>query len=175
MGLERYIKKIQEYNSYITALTEEVRDYPDEILLDESTIFIGTDLSSYWQLCHPTITKVSKKKFEDGHYADSVETAFKEINSQIKLIVKSKTGNEYDGSDLMNHAFSINNPLIVLDDLLTEDGQNIQKGFMQIFAGSMTGIRNPKAHSIITISPERAIHFLILASLLLSKLDESRG
>jgi len=32
---------------------------------------------------------------------------------------------------------------------------------MQIFAGSMTGIRNPKAHSNITIDAPRAIHFCI--------------
>jgi hypothetical protein len=34
------------------------------------------------------------------------------------------------------------------------------------------GIRNPKAHANITITPERAIHFLFLASLLLFKIDE---
>jgi hypothetical protein len=59
-----------------------------------------------------------------------------------------------------------------LDDLSSVSGQDIQKGYMQIFAGAMTGIRNPKAHANITITPERAIHLLYLARLLLSKVDE---
>jgi len=43
---------------------------------------------------------------------------------------------------------------------------------MQIFAGAMTGIRNPKAHANIVIDRNRAIHLLFLASLLFFKLDE---
>jgi hypothetical protein len=34
---------------------------------------------------------------------------------------------------------------------------------MEIFAGAMTGIRNPKAHGVVMIGPERAIHFILLA------------
>ncbi len=44
---------------------------------------------------------------------------------------------------------------------------------MYIFAGAMTGIRNPKAHDNLTISIERATHFIFLASLLMYKLDEA--
>jgi hypothetical protein len=43
---------------------------------------------------------------------------------------------------------------------------------MQIFYGAMTGIRNPKAHANIQIDAVRSIHFMFLASLLLSKIDE---
>ena len=42
---------------------------------------------------------------------------------------------------------------------------------MEIFAGAMTGIRNPKAHMNIEIGRERAIHFLFLASLLMDTYD----
>ena len=66
----------------------------------------------------------------------------------------------------MNLAFSLQAPLIELDDLSTTSGKSVQTGYMQIFAGAMTGVRNPKAHANITITPERAIHFLFLASLL---------
>ena len=46
---------------------------------------------------------------------------------------------------------------------------------MEIFAGAMTGIRNPKAHSnIIDIDEKRAIHLIYLASLLMYKLDEAK-
>jgi uncharacterized protein (TIGR02391 family) len=72
----------------------------------------------------------------------------------------------------MNRAFSPNAPIVRLADLSTEDGRNIQKGYMQIFAGAMTGIRNPKAHSNVTIDANRAIHHLHLASLLHHVFDE---
>ncbi len=43
---------------------------------------------------------------------------------------------------------------------------------MQIFAGTMLAIRNPKAYNNIVIDRSRAIHFLYLASLLMGKYDE---
>jgi len=128
--------------------------------------------NTFWGLLHPKIVEFSKNRFETNHFADSVEAAFKEVNNIVKVIIKQKTGQEYDGADLMNRAFSLQNPLIVLDDLSTETGRNIQKGYMQIFSGAMTGIRNPKAHENITIDSRRAIHFLFLASLLMFKIDE---
>jgi len=92
---------------------------------------------------------------------------------RVKKIVKDKTGQELDGSALMQRAFSLENPIILLEDLTTETGKNIQKGYLQIFAGTMTGIRNPKAHENIVIEQERAVHFLFLANLLMQILDES--
>ena len=44
---------------------------------------------------------------------------------------------------------------------------------MQIFAGAMTGIRNPKAHENQTISKDAAIKRLVFASLLMDKVDEA--
>jgi len=131
-------------------------------------------LNTFWDLLHPKIVEVSKSRFETNHFADSVEAAFKEVNNIVKVIVKQKTSQEYDGADLMNKAFSLQNPIIILDDLSTETGKNIQKGYMQIFSGSMTGIRNPKAHENIIIDSQRAIHFLFLASLLMFKIDEKK-
>lgn len=129
----------------------------------------------FWSMIHPCAISIAQKKFEDGLYADAVESAFKEINKRVKEIVKNKTGEELDGADLMNKAFSLKKSIVILDDLSSETGRNIQQGYMQIFAGAMTGIRNPKAHDNITITPERAIHFIFLASLLMYKLDEAKG
>jgi hypothetical protein len=56
--------------------------------------------------------------------------------------------------------------------MISESGRNIQQGYMDIFAGAMTGIRNPKAHGNIQIDSKQAIHLLFLASLLLHKLDK---
>jgi len=126
----------------------------------------------FWPQLHPDVLQVSKARYDAGHLADSVEAAFKHLNTKVKELVLRKTGKEHDGSSLMKNAFSLNSPVISLDDLSTESGKNIQLGYMEIFAGSMTGIRNPKAHANIQIDAKRAIHLLFLASLLLYKLDE---
>jgi uncharacterized protein (TIGR02391 family) len=129
---------------------------------------------NFWNLIHPAIVNIARPRFEAKHYADSVEAALKLINSKVKALVKKKTHKEFDGADLMNQAFSIGNPTIALDDLSTDSGRSIQAGYMQIFAGSMTGIRNPKAHSNVVIDKKRAIHLVFLASLLMAKIDEGR-
>ncbi len=126
----------------------------------------------FWEIIHPTILRVAKDLFENGFYADSALAAFRELNAVIKAEVKIRTGHEIDGSALMTTAFSVRNPVIELADLSSEDGKNIQLGYMQLFAGSMSGIRNPKAHGNISIDQTRAIHFLFLASLLMQKFDE---
>jgi len=128
---------------------------------------------AFWNIIHKNIVEIAMKKFEDGHYADAVESAFKEINKRVKEVVKGKIGAELDGSKLMHKALSVKRPIIILSDHSTETGRNIQEGYMHIFAGAMIGIRNPKAHDNITITKERAIHFIFLASLLMQKLDEA--
>lgn len=140
----------------------------------------GIEQTNFWILIHKNILEVSLRKFENGHYADSVESAFKSVNKCVKEIVKAKTGNERDGVPLMREAFNFNlernkNPIILLDDISSESGRNIQEGYMQLFAGAMQGIRNPKAHDNIDITKERAMHQIFLASLLMHKLDEAKS
>jgi uncharacterized protein (TIGR02391 family) len=146
-------------------------------LVEQIDVEIGFDAAPvtvpvFWDDIHPSISRVARPRYESGHFADSVEAAFKEINTVVKDHVKRKTGEELDGAPLMQKAFTPNHPLIVLDDLSTESGRKIQEGFMQIYAGSMIGIRNPKAHANVVIDDKRARHFLYLASLLVYRLDE---
>jgi uncharacterized protein (TIGR02391 family) len=96
----------------------------------------------------------------------------KTVNARVKAFYKSKTGEEKDGVDLMRKAFTLTRPIIVLDDLSTESGKSVQQGYMDIFAGSIAAVRNPKAHGVVNIDALRAMHFLFLASLEMHKLDE---
>ena len=125
-----------------------------------------------WSLIHTDICKVSKEKFDHGHYADSVESAFKELNAIIKGFYKNKTGKELDGVALMREVFSPKSPSIVLGDLATESGRDVQEGYGHIFAGSMQGIRNPSAHANLEISSGKAMHLLFLASHLMFMIDD---
>jgi len=133
---------------------------------------IASLTTDFWTIIHHTIIETSNKRFEDGQFADSVEAALKAVNTRVKDCTKSRTGKELDGAKLMNFAFSLDNPVISLDDLSTLTGRDVQVGYMQIFAGAITGIRNPKAHENMVINESQAIHRLFLASLLMSKLDE---
>jgi uncharacterized protein (TIGR02391 family) len=125
---------------------------------------------SFWSLLHPRITSVARARFRSRHYADAVEAALKEINTTLKQIVRDQTGQDLDGVAAVQRAFSLQNPIIRLADLSTETGRNIQKGYLQIFSGSIVGIRNPKAHENISINRTEAIHYLFLGSLLMSKI-----
>ena len=44
---------------------------------------------------------------------------------------------------------------------------------MKIFEGTMLGIRNPKAHANMSINKDSAIKRLVLAGLLMDKIDEA--
>jgi len=128
---------------------------------------------TWWPLLHPRIQSVAVSRFRSKNFADSVEAAFKDVNVRVKADVLNKGGPELDGADLMNHAFSPDRPIIVLGDQTTLSGRNEQRGHMLLFAGSMIGIRNPKAHANVEIEEPRAMRHLFFASLLMEKLDEA--
>lgn len=124
-----------------------------------------------WVLIHPQIAEVSKKRMNDGYYADAVEAACKVVNSRVRDIVIDQTGEEQDGAALMRKAFSPANPIIRIADVDHRSGRDTQQGYMDIFAGVMTGIRNPKAHDNESITKEDALRKLIMISLLMFKVD----
>lgn len=126
----------------------------------------------FWEFVHPKITSLAQPRFEAGFFGDAVEASFKEVNDVIKRIVRDVDGRELDGASLMTTAFSSQNPIIRLTQLETDTDKNIQQGYMQIMAGSMTGIRNPKAHENLNPDSTKALHLIALASLLMYKVDE---
>lgn len=119
---------------------------------------------------HPEIVKSSKKLFDDGYNAGAIFAAFKRVNN----IVKEKACINADGRGLMQTAFSPNNPILKLNSLKTLSEKDEQAGFMDIFAGSMQGIRNPKGHDdIIQNDKYYTLEHLALASLPCKKLDKA--
>lgn len=137
------------------------------LLKSSETAYCGID----WNIIHPAIARVAHERFEVEQYADAVEAAFKTINVYVKTIVKDKTGEELDGVALMQKAFNKDNPIIPLNDLETRTEKDIQQGCQFMFAGAMSGIRNPQAHGVENVSREDAIRKLHFASMLMYKLD----
>ena len=120
---------------------------------------------------HQRIRKVSIHQFQNRCYADSVENACKDINERLKAIYKKENGIELDGDSLFTSIFSPNNPIIKLEDISTQSGKNVQKGYMLICQGMWSAIRDPKAHKNIDITKEDALEKLFLMSLIMHKID----
>ncbi|HWG22465.1 MAG TPA: TIGR02391 family protein [Terracidiphilus sp.] len=132
----------------------------------------GDDAASndfFWPLIHPAVATAARPRFDSGCYSDAVEWALKVVAEEVRR----RTGLTIDGADLMHKAFSPNRPYLVFKDTLPATQLSLQQGYMEVFAGAMTGIRNPKAHGMVQLDRRRCIHFLFLASLLADKVDEA--
>ena len=135
----------------------------------------GQENDWFWILIHKDIRKVAEIRFRNETYADAVEAAFKEVNDRVKKIFKDCISKELDGAKLMQEAFSPNKPVIKFrDSTLSEKSlEDMQRGYMNIFAGAMLALRNPKAHHNLTMDKETAIHQLFLASTLMHVIDNA--
>lgn len=133
------------------------------------------EISINWNIIHEKIKIHAKPRFDNRLYADSVEAAFKELNDIIKKQYKSDFKMEFDGDKLMREAFSANEEKLnkyLLADIKDRNGKDIQQGYMELFAGSIKGIRNPKAHQNIIIDVIDAWEKIILASHLMKMFDK---
>ena len=112
-----------------------------------------------------------RQLFVDEHYARSVEEAFKHLNNAVK----EKSGlSNVDGETLMQQAFTPNNPKLRLNRMRTPTDDNEQRGYMNLYSGAMTAIRNPRAHEHrIQDDPETALELLTLCNHLMGRLGTS--
>ena len=119
---------------------------------------------------HADVRQVADRYLESGHPEVAIFEAYKAINNRVKAMI----GLELDGSSLMGEAFKDDDPPIVLADLSTETGKNIQAGYRFLFMGAVRGIRNPDAHELFTaLDAEEALETLAFASLLMRRLDDA--
>jgi uncharacterized protein (TIGR02391 family) len=119
---------------------------------------------------HPDVRQVADRYMASGHPEVAIFEAFKAINNRVKAM----TGLDRDGAGLMGEAFKDGDPAIVLADISTETGRNIQAGFRFMFMGAVTGIRNPDAHELFkALDAEEALETLAFASMLMRRLDDA--
>lgn len=120
---------------------------------------------------HTDLRVATRTLFCTGHYADAVRRGFICLDNAVrdKSGVSGRTGDS-----LMRTVFSANRPILQLNDLLTDSDRNEQQGYMDVYAGSMKGIRNPRAHEAqMTDDCETALELLTLANHLMRKLDSA--
>ena len=158
-------KKTQGHVIYRQKYPPEEHSSTNKVEKSHVLIFNGLKL-------HKDIRKASSKLFLDSHFNEAVFAAFTKVNNLVKR--KSKLISK-DGKELMLSTFSGSNPILELNNFVTESDKSEQEGFMHIFAGSAQGIRNPLAHENNTCKdPWNAIEMLCLASMLVKKLEKSK-
>ena len=119
---------------------------------------------------HRELRKATRNLFKDGHFAESVRQAFVCLDNAVQ----SKTNSDRTGNSLIRWAFSADNPRLKLNSLQSPSDHNEQRGYMELYAGVMTGIRNPRAHDAkMTDDAETAVELLSLANHLMRRLDSS--
>lgn len=111
----------------------------------------------------------TEKLFKHGHHARAVEEAYKLLDNLVKNRA-DLAEDEITGAKLMQHVFSANNPLLKLNAGISASEKDEQVGYMMIFSGCMTGIRNPRAHETDWEDTEqRALQLLIFANHLIER------
>ena len=135
------------------------------------------NIDDIWGFIHPEIIKSSKQRYLDGYYTDAAFRAFVTINEILKDKYKNIYPNDDnipDGTDLMNKMFSSQRPLMIYEGYDKDTNENFKNGMRSMLAGAMMTLRNPSAHSNqIEVSKEEAIRRLMLASMLMYKIDEA--
>ncbi len=120
---------------------------------------------------HPDIAAVSLKLFDDGHFSQATFEAFKLLDKKVQDV----SGSQESGHKLMMTAFNEASPRIKLNDLSTASDKDEQMGFRFVFAGSMSAIRNPRAHDIRADPIDLCLDHLSFASVLLRTIESRKS
>lgn len=158
--------------SYPTTVLNIVKSLKDEMILLGASKLDSKPTTLYDQMITNKILKSKTEKlFKDGHHARSVEEAYKLLDNLVKQkAFASQTS--LTGASLMQTVFSVKRPLLRMNEGISVSEQDEQLGYMSIFAGCMTGIRNPRAHdSDWEDTEQRALQLLTMANHLIERVS----
>lgn len=142
-----------------------------EELADAGHTITGKTLKAYEGLeLHPAIERAAGQLFHDGHYANAIEDSVKALNALVRL---NSGVEDKDGVALMEYVFSPKAPILRFNSLADASDIEEQKGFMMMFSGAVSGLRNPRAHKLIKDNEEMALEFVAFISLLAKLADKS--
>jgi uncharacterized protein (TIGR02391 family) len=131
--------------------------------------------NNFWKYVHPKIVEISKKKFEDGYYADSLQAALVELCDIVRSFRQKIGAKEIiSDKDMMYNTFS-NEKLLCFTNCSNTSLKNIQEGYEKLFPGVMQAWRNPKAHKNIDMSQAESARKLMMVSDLMYMLDQALG
>ena len=120
---------------------------------------------------HPEVIQAASDLFTDTHYSQAIFEALKALEKRVK----TQSGIDKSGRELMVEAFRGSPPPIDVSVEQGKSGEDEQEGFRFIFMGVTQGIRNPKGHELVTQDdPQRALEYLGLISVLFRRLDDAQ-
>lgn len=152
----------ESFNKVVIALHDIIPEYP---LL-------------HWRHLHEKIREKIRGYYQNKQYAEAADQGTK-VYAQI---LRDMTGKELDGADVAT-LFSIGkkqnskNPDILVADINSKSGWNIQSGQETMTRGVMIGFRNPMSHAPFnivvpgTFSELDCLNILSLISYLTTRLD----
>jgi len=119
---------------------------------------------------HSRIAGVSHDLYSDGHYGSAVFDASKALINYVK----ERSGcYKLDGAPLMRKVFSRTNPILAFNTITDQSDLDEQEGMLHLYEGAVLGIRNPRGHTFVDDSPERALQYIGLLSMLANRLEET--
>ena len=164
---QRFAEGIPQTITMLEGLIHALEEKRADLGLDTTTrvraAFQGLDL-------HPRIADACADLYRDRHYSNAV------LNASIALVnfVKEKSRrHDLDGAPLMRTVFSRNNPILAFNDLSDQTDQDEQEGMMHLFEGAVLALRNPRAHTLLDDSPEMALEYIALLSMLAKRLEQA--
>lgn len=133
----------------------------------------GQDRLSYFShnSLHPNL-KPCEESFDKREYNNVIFEAAKIYENAVQ----SKSDLDKIGSDLMMKVWNENNPVLKLNECISETEKNIQEGMKYLAAGFMKHIRNPNAHLPShehPLSEDTCLELLGFVSYLFRQLDIS--
>jgi len=164
---QQFVHGLGDAHILLEGLVKNLEEKRADLVIDPlnrvRTAFEGLHL-------HPRIASVSAELFRDRHYRNAV------LDASVALVnfVKEKSRRQdLDGADLMRKVFSKNNPILAFNNLTEPTELDEQEGLMHLFEGAVLALRNPRAHGLSADSPEEALEFIALLSLLAKQLEKT--
>lgn len=155
---------------HLSALASDSEIVPEGYIPASPQMKKNEAIASYLSQLHPKISKICAKLYTDGHYAQAVNEAAKAVFEYVR----ERSGVTGDGTELVQHVFSVNKPVLQFSELKTATERNEQVGFMDMLKGYALGVRNVTAHTHDrTEDPQMAFEHLVMASLLCRRIDDA--
>lgn len=164
------IEKLKRFQEYVleAGLAQAVLALPaPRMLALSSPTSEGASAVFSRTVTDAEIEGVSRDLFASGHYSLAVQEAYKAVEKFIQI-----KANEHglSGTRLMQQVFSSASPKLYWTSRSNVSEEDEQKGYLQLYAGAMMGIRNPVTHEFNWIEdPDIALELIVFAQHLLRK------
>lgn len=155
---------LRHYQNLVDSEIQDRRNAAE--LLDSITeLFDDSGPSHVLHLQHPDLRSEAGPEYTDGHYQSSVRTAFRVLEERIR------DAGDYSQSDtgvsLAQDAFSPSGGPLSFSDV-----ENERRGWMYLYAGGFSALRNPPSHrNTESIDQQCAMQILHYVDLLLDTLE----